>query len=161
MHFKMLLDIRLIIIFVASASAIAKEEKRCDIVEFSINDPVTGTSYNQNFTEKYSKIIGRYNYYSVIGLRNNWNKTLIFWSNEDNAWIGQRWNHDKEVPVAQIFKIQNNTRQLSFPGTQNWTEVLREPNNEVRIRSRCWNLTNKCLGTVYIRTVSKLLDSLL
>ena len=119
-------------------------------MEFSISDPATGTSYNQNFTEKYSKIIGRYNYYSVIGLRNNWNKTLIFWSNEDNAWIGQRWSHGDEKSVAQIFKIQNNTRQLSFPGTQNWIEVLREPNTEFRIRSRCWNTTNKCLGTVYI-----------
>ena len=73
----------LVMIFL-SCSAIAKENEKCDRVQFSINDQ-DGINISQNFTKQKFKINKQPVYYSFKKTQYQLIQTLIWWNNENNT----------------------------------------------------------------------------
>ena len=83
----------LVIIFLG-CSAVAKENEKCDRIQFSIDDQ-NSINTSQNFTKQSFEKNGQPVYYSYSdSITENYDEQIIIWRNkENNTWLSQTRPH--------------------------------------------------------------------
>ena len=81
--------VTVLLILFLGCSAVAKESKNCDRVQFSF-DNQKSINTNQNFTEQSFNKNGRPVYYSFSKInKTDDGQTIVWWNKENDTWLSQ------------------------------------------------------------------------
>ena len=99
----MLIQNKILAVFVTTclfcSAIVADQSEKCDVIQFSFTEPGGNSSY-YSFTEQHFLMNGRPIYYSLHGIQEHQNQTIIWWNKEEHSWIGQTRNHHKEKEIG-------------------------------------------------------------
>ena len=128
-HLKMLIQSKIVstfVIFFFVSSTVAIEIENCNTtLQLSFNDS-EGTNIYKNFSQQSFVFNEKPVYYSMDGPKWNWNKTIIWWSKENNSWFVQTDPYNEE---------------------KNWTHLWKA--DEFVTKSKCLAYDRSCLATRY------------
>ena len=98
--------VTVLLILFLGCSAVAKESKNCDRVQFSF-DNQKSINTNQNFTEQSFDKNGGSVYYSFSSIDKNQDIQTIIWRNEENdTWLSQTRNYSGNNMINLIPTMQ-------------------------------------------------------